>query len=1380
MTYFISRNPLISYFAPANYNITNSQICTVYSIRAILYISIFLLSTNVAAETLNLRFSHITTDDGLVHNHVTCIMQDSSGLMWFGTKNGLCRYDGYEIKTYQHNANDSSSLNHNFIHSIFQDREKRIWIGTENGICRYLPDRDAFVQYPEPAVPVSSFAQNSRSTLYCSAGILYSYREEPDEFLPVEIAASGRESKYITGARVLSVDRNDRLWTGGNTGLTGYDADFSKSDVVNILPPGRSHRAEDNVNALFVDSKGVIWIGKNGNGILSYNPQTVEVRFYTGVPGVPSGLIRSIMGGPNGRIWFGTEKGISVLLNSGEFCNVQQNLANRFALNDNAIYSILCDRSGNMWLGSYFGGVNVLYYDFEQFTYYDAGVKENELQGKAVRQIIGNSDNTLRIATEDEGLYKLDKSNGNFDRIRHPLIRSDNIHSLLIDDRRNLWIGTFWGGLTRCNLKTNHYTLFNTQNSALPDNCIFCLFQDKNHTVWIGTSSGLCFLNKQTGRIERVENELLKNTFVYHISQDAGGNLWMGSRARGLIFFNSEQNVARNWTAQKGPHSLSDNFVTTTLVDSKNRIWVGTNNGGLYEYRTATGDFRSFRNEALINEPCICALIEDNDGALWITTNQGLFCYHPEKAEIKKYTTENGLPTNNFNYVSAYRDDNGTIFLGTVHGMISFNPQNIHQEVNFPNIILSRLIIGNETMRSNTSESSPANVLDNTSCVELKHTQAQFISIEYAGIAPGHSREINYAVKMEGLNDNWQDVGSQRRIIFSRLPAGKYIFKVKATLAKNTSIRQFELIVHPPFYASVYALTLYLLTALALTGFILKFYYRRLKEKNEIRVNILEKQKLEEMNRLKHDFFTKISHELKMPLTLIMAPVCRMLAEPDLNEKTRQKLDLILKNSNSLMNLVKELIDFNKMESNQLHIKLQKGNPMDFIREICHRFQALACEDNVDFTVRIENLEEEVWFSLSIVEKVINNLLSNAFKYTPQGGEVKLFAAITDGENSRLLLKIIVSDTGIGISKEDREKIFRAYYQANDAILSKRPGWGIGLTIIKDLIQQHKGDIYFESELGKGSTFVVRLDVSPDAFPVENRLDLRADRLYLKEKYNYSSIIPEEQLQQIRKNTPAGDVSKNKILIVEDNVDLLQFLAGMFEEKYDVDIVKNGREAFEKMEKALPDLIISDLMMPEMDGIELCRSIKSNLLTSHIPVVLLTAKSGEENVLKGYELGADAYIEKPFNPEALLLLAKNLLNTRDNNRRRFKESVTANIGIIAHNKYDEKLLNDIRKCVDDNISNGDFCVNDIVRTVGVSRTMLHVKLKSMLDMSVGDYIHNIRIDRAKQLLLQGDCIADTAYATGFADPNYFSKCFKKQTGQSPSEWLMNTKNPTKK
>jgi signal transduction histidine kinase/DNA-binding response OmpR family regulator/streptogramin lyase len=1023
-----------------------------------------------------------------------------------------------------------------------------------------------------------------------------------------------------------------------------------------------------------------------------------------------------------------------------------------------------------MWLGSYFGGVNVLYYDFEQFTYYDVGVRENKLCGKAVRQIIGDKDNRLWIATEDGGLHKFDKSNGNFTRITHPLIRSDNIHSLLIDDEGKLRIGTFWGGLTVYDLKTGQYTLFNAENSALPDNCIFCMFQDKHHTVWIGTSSGLCFINRKTGKIERVENELLKNTFIYHISEDADGNLWIGSRARGLIFFNSKQNVARNWNVQKGCNSLSDNFVTTTLVDSKNRIWVGTNNGGLYEYRAATNDFRSFRNEGLIGEPCICALIEDGKGLLWITTNKGLFCYHPTTSEVKKYTTENGLPTNNFNYVSAYKDDKGTIFLGTVHGMISFDPRNIQQEINFPNIILSQLIIGNETMRPNAPGSPLTTALDNTSRIELKHPQAQFVSIEYAGIALGHSQEINYAVKMEGLNSDWQNVGSQRRIMFSRLPAGKYIFKVKASLSKNTSIRQFEIVVHPPFYASTYALIAYVLIAAALIYFILKFYYRRLKEKNEIRVNMLEKEKLEEMNRLKHDFFTNISHELKMPLTLIMAPVRQMLAEPDVNEKTKQKLDLVLKNSNSLMNLVKELIDFNKMESNQLQVKLQKGNPLDFIEEICYRFQALACEDKVDFAVKIENLEEEVWFSLSIVEKVINNLLSNAFKYTPQGGEVKLCAAITEGENGRLLLKIVVSDTGIGISEENREKIFHAYYQANDTIPSKRPGWGIGLTITKELVQQHKGDIYFESQRGKGSTFVARLDVSPDAFPVENRLDLRADHLYLKKKYNYSSIILEEQLQQIPRNV-AGNSSKNKILIVEDNRELLQFLAAMFEEKYEVCTVENGLAAIEKMEKTVPDLVISDIMMPEMDGMELCRRIKSNLLTSHIPVVLLTAKSGEENVLRGYELGADAYIEKPFDPPALLLLVKNLLNTRDNNRRRFRESVTANISLVAGNRYDEKLLNGIKKCVEDNISNEDFCVNDITRTVGISRTMLHTKLKSMLDMSIGDYIRHIRIDRAKELLLKGDNISDTAYATGFADPNYFSKCFKKQTGKTPSDWV---------
>ncbi|MDR1683599.1 MAG: response regulator, partial [Candidatus Symbiothrix sp.] len=615
----------------------------------------------------------------------------------------------------------------------------------------------------------------------------------------------------------------------------------------------------------------------------------------------------------------------------------------------------------------------------------------------------------------------------------------------------------------------------------------------------------------------------------------------------------------------------------------------------------------------------------------------------------------------------------------------------------------------------------------------------------------------------------------QRSIVFYRLPPGKYTFKVKASSVKNTwdnsNIRSLEIVVKPPFYYSAWAFLLYAVLITGIVWQLFRFYYHRLKEKNEIRVNQLEKEKLEEMNDLKRKFFTNISHEFKTPLSLIIAPVQRIMNESNVSDAIKKHLELVLKNSNSLMSLLKELIDFNKMESGRLRLKLQKGNPLMFVREICSRFQVLALDDEIDFETEIEDLEEEVWFELSAVEKIINNLLSNAFKYTQQGGTVRLIAFITEDDQRNLFLKLIVSDTGMGIDKEEQLKIFEPYYRVEKENTSRKAGWGIGLALTRNLVQLHKGSIHLESEPGKGSTFTVLLNVSPDSFSPEDKMELRADHSYFR-KYNYRNVVSEEQLQLLSLNGRQKELEKrNQILLVEDNVKMLQFLIDLFSEKYDVCTAGNGKEAILKMEEKLPDFLISDIVMPEMDGTELCRLVKSNLMTSHIPVILLTAITGTEDVIRAYELGADMYVEKPFNPSTLLLQVQNLLRTRDNNRRQFKESMASNIGMVAKNKYDRKLLNDIQKVVEDNIGNEEFNVSDIVKAVGISRTMLHVKLKSMLDMSIGDYIRNIRIEKAKDLLMQGDSIANTAYDTGFSDPNYFSKCFKKQTGKTPSEFV---------
>lgn len=1323
-------------------------------------------------ETLNFRFAHITNDNGLTQNHVTCIMQDDKGLMWIGTKNGLCRYNGYEMTSYLHTISDKNSLSHNFIRSVYQDDKKRIWIGTDKGVCRYLPDKDQFVQYQIPDLAVNSLAQ-SHSILYCAAGILYYYDETNDKFLPVE---RGPDKEKITGTISLTVDKkNDILWVGGTNGLVGYNSDFSKSNEVNVLQPDHVKTFNDDIISLFIDSENTIWIGKHGNGIVSYNPATFQTVFYKDKAGLPSGVIRTISQDTKGRMWFGTEKGISVLKEDHTLENIQQDHTNHSGLNDNAIYSIEKDRSGNMWVGTYFGGVNVFYHDFEQFKYYNVGYDRMKLKGKAVRQITQENNSTIWIATEDGGLHQLDKNTGIIRVIENPNIHSDNIHSLQVDRDNNLWIGTFWGGLTRYNLKTGQYTLFNKGNSGLPDNSVFSIYVDRDNTVWIGTSSGLRYYDKQNNRIAAIQNEQLSINFIYYITGDKDGNLWIGLRYRGLVCYNKKQGIVTAWNAGKGDHTLSDNFITSILQDNSGRIWVGTNNGGLYEYRSQTNDFRSLLSEDIIPEQCIYALLEDNEARLWITTNNGLFCYNSETGQVMKFTTEEGLPTNHFNFTSAFKDNEGIVYMGTVRGMISFNPKEIEQKINYPNIVFTGLSIGDKNITSRSEDSPLQTELDNTTQIVLNHKQAQFFGIEYAGISHGHTKNIIYAIKMEGLSPDWQIVNSQRRIVFSRLPAGKYTFSVKASSSGNnwddSNLRSIEIIVKPPFYASSFAYVLYVLLILFVIALIIRFYNNRLKEKNAIRVERLEKEKLEEMNELKRNFFTNISHEFKTPLTLIMSPVHQILGGADINEKNRKKLELVLKNSQSLMSLVKELIDFNKMESQQSRLSLQKGNPLHFIQEICNRFHVLAFDDEIKFEVEIEDLEEEVWFGLTTVEKIVNNLLSNAFKYTQKGGDVRLRASITEDDHGGLFLKITVADTGIGIAVEDQKKIFQPYYQAGKEGMSKRPGWGIGLTIIQSLAQLHKGTVSLESVPGQGSIFTVMLDVSSGAFPIESRLDLRADQNYF-EKYNYSSIVSDDQLNSVLKSGyTQTDVKKNEILIVEDNTQMLNFLIEVFSEKYEVRIAQNGLDAVKQMEEKLPDLMISDIMMPEMDGAELCRRVKSTILTSHIPVILLTAKTGTENIIKGYELGADVYIEKPFNPSSLLLQVQNLLRTRDYNRQQFKESATMNIGVIARNKYDEKLLNDIRKVVEDNISNEEFSVSDVIKTVGISRTMLHVKLKSMLDMSIGDYIRNIRIERAKVLLLQGDTIADTAYETGFSDPNYFSKCFKKQTGKTPSEFV---------
>jgi ligand-binding sensor domain-containing protein/signal transduction histidine kinase/CheY-like chemotaxis protein len=1326
------------------------------------------------AGTPRYRFLHITGKDGLPHQQIEALMQDDKGMMWIGTKNGLSRYDGYEMITYYHDANNSRSLKHNFIKSIFQDKHGRIWVGTYKGICRYLPESDDFQQYSYPDNSIFKFDETNDGTLICCNGNnVLEFNEKNQNFVPLD---------EQNGDIILSIaaDKHNRIFISTNKNIRYYDIKRQISIQLdhNIFKGFLTNQGSDNIVPLFVDSKGFLWIGRNGKGTMRLDTDLGDYKMWESTV-LSDGTVRVFEEDEYGRIWIGTEKGITIIDKEDKIEIIQQNFINKYALNDNAVYSIIRDWDENIWIGTYFGGINVLLKSFEKFEYIEAGYGNQDLKGKVVRKILEPQNNNLWIATEDGGLNILNTLTGIIEQPKQIQSLSSNIHELLYDEKKDeMWIGTFRSGLLKYDLRQKQVKRFlQKDNTGLPSDAIFTMVQDNMHRIWIGTTQGLRYLDPDMNKFLKLNHSVLDNDFIYSLLIDSESNLWIGTRNSGLFKYNFTSRNIIHWSMNDKKNSLTDNYITTLYEDSEHRIWIGTNNGGLQFIENNKLNIEFLNHSLYLRDKTICGILEDKLSRLWVSTNVGLFCINADRIAIVRYTIDEGLPVNQFNFSSCLKDHNGFFYFGTINGLICFDPLKTSEQTDVLNVHLTELSIDNHKINVSTNHSPLEKSIDDTESIKLSHSQARSFSIGYAAISLGHTSNINYAVKLDGFDKVWNMVGKNRQISFSRLPSGKYTLMIKAfnsvTDLEKAPVKELDIIILPPFYLTFWAFLIYLIFLVCIMYFGLRLFSIRVKEKNLVKLANMENEKIKEINQLKIDFFTTISHELKTPLSLIIAPLRYLSNDKSLSSDSMKQLHWIEKNTSKMVDLIEELITFNKIEVGQMKLYVQKGNPLEFIDNISELFRNNFNNKSICYNVNIENNGEEVWFSSSFVEKVVNNLLSNAYKFTPSDGKVWLNASIVENEEDGLMyLKVEVNDTGIGIIENEQKNIFENYYQTKRGYNSNPQGWGIGLALCKKLVLLHKGSISVSSQQGQGSSFRALFNVSEEVFCAESKTSQEAgDNIINNYKYsasfdNYNGLFtpPEKNSLKIKPKT-------STILVVDDNEDFLQFLLNMFFLKYNVLQARNGVEALETTRKNLPDLIISDIMMPEMDGIEFCRIVKTDILTSHIPIILLTAKSGHQNLIIGYENGADVYIEKPFDPQALELQVNNIIKLKKQVISEIANNFGENINAISLNSRDEEFINKLNEVINKNISNEYFSISDVTREMGVSRTVLHVKMKNLLGISLGEYIKKKRLRVACELLLQGFNISEVSYQTGFAEHSYFSRCFKKEFKLTPTNFV---------
>lgn len=818
------------------------------------------------------------------------------------------------------------------------------------------------------------------------------------------------------------------------------------------------------------------------------------------------------------------------------------------------------------------------------------------------------------------------------------------------------------------------------------------------------------------------------------------------------------------------PYLSSDELhVTDIFRDSRDRMWVATDHHGLYEL-DAEGRLLASYGKELIGSDSVKSIIEDSSGNFWAGTGNGLVCISGTDRSCVRYTSSDGLPADQFNYTSACLRPDGELCFGTIDGMVSFYPEKVRQEKPSFKIVVTGISMDGEYISPEDTESPSAGSVSALNGIVLKHRQSRSFQIDYSGLNYRYSSDTRYAMMMEGVDEDWQAIGNQHQVRFTGLRAGNYLFKVKAGIdgVNWDDAGQLDLAIRvlPPWYASPVTFCMYVLCSVLVLWWSYRWYRARLSLKMRLEAEHDRRLNIEKMNRAKTDFFTYVSHDLKTPLTLILSPLQEMLGSSRLNEDDRSKLSVVYRNANRMNYLIKELLTFSKIEMKQKKILVRQGDIMRFMDETSKIFGMIAREKDIDFVVRLEDTGKKVWFSPSSLERILYNLLSNAFKYTDTGGCVTLGAHFDEKEGNTIAV-ISVKDTGRGIPQDSLKRIFDSYYQVDRR--DHREGFGLGLALTRSLIKIHKGEIDVISEVGKGTEFIVSLNVSDNAFSPDERSSesITGDEI---RKYNQRiqdtlELIPE------RLESKADREEKETVLVVEDSPEMNDYITGIFNHGYRVLRAYDGQEAIDMLSKNMPDIIVSDVMMPKLDGLAMLAKIRDDVKTSHIPVVLLTAKTDENDHTDGYLHGADAYIDKPFNAKNLELLVKNTISGRRRNIEHFRKMGEMNVKEITNNPRDEAFMEKLVGLIMDNIREERFGVAEITAGMNVSRSLLHMKLKSLAGCSITQFIRNIKMKEARTCLANGMNVSETAYAVGMADPNYFTKCFKAEFNITPTEYL---------
>ena len=1330
--------------------------------------------------------------DGLSSNEVTCILQDTKGFMWFGTNNGLCRYDGYVFKSYKSNYQNPNYFSNNNIRSLAEDSVHNLWIGTQTGLNKIDLNTGKVFQFSDSVIKsttISSivFSKDNIPYLGTINGVFF-YNNKNGKFQQLISDIKGRKlkSNYI---RTLFIDSKNYLWIGAWE--TGFDV-YNLNTNLFVDYPYLKDKKTLIVNNVFEDNEHNIWLSTwDKYGVYRIeNPHQPSVhKITTFYPrkndnSIVSPVVYQIsQNAANGNIVLATANGIQIIEQPYRFENqVQLDKTNSLKISGNEIFSMFTDRTGLVWYSVYGVGVNALSSNKVQFEQYNlSGYFKSDNLLPSIIGIYEGDNGVVWLGIKSMILGLFDKKTMTLTMYKdHPVLKniSEKANSVFSFHKakhtNELWLGTRYDGLyivkfdnnRISSIKQRYIPNIDSKNQGVKD------MVEVNNRIWLATTKGL-YTARWDGLGDYVfdKNDFLQKKFydktINSIIADNENNLWIGTQNDGLfkISFKGAKTIVEGYSLLN--KKLNNNEVLSILQDYKNRIWVGTKGGGLSLYNAINNKFAIIDNMSLIPDDAIYSIEEDNWGNLWLATGNGLVSYNedlPYDQRIRIFSGKEGVKINTFNPNAFYKNKNNELFFGGNNGFVSFIPEREQEKTFSPQPVISALYINNipydkvdETAKSEISQSDIPYAQKIVLSYEKKNIIIEFSALLYENILA-----LKYAYKLEGIDKDWVYVDSKKRFVnYNNLPKGTYNFQIKSCNSLGQWCdhpAELTIKIKPAPWDSTWAYMLYLLILIAIFYFLSRMIFNRLRLKRMLAIEHIEREKSEEVNQAKLRFFTNISHEFFTPITIMKCTLDGFAKRHPAESKAMFNMRA---NMDRLVRLLEQIVEFRKVETGNLKLKISKIEIVSFVRELCDvHFQPLCSEKNITLNFEPAIDELEAYVDADKLDKIIFNLLSNAFKYNKPNGSVGVKIDNVERYNGNHLV-IEVTDTGHGMNEDVKQNLFKRFYEGNFRDF-KVKSIGIGLSLTHDLIEFHNGEISVESTEGVGSTFRISIPIDRNVYEEE--------QMYQQDEMannNLSSLL--NNTDEISLNS----FDKIRVLLVEDNVELLNSMSESLKDDFAIFRSYNGIEALDLLYTHEVDIVVADVVMPQMDGITMTLEMKRNIDLSHIPVLMLSAKHDVEHKVEGYNAGADAYITKPFEMAALTANIKSLVRNRKMLAKSFSsETGTIDIEKFTHNNTDKDFLEKVVKIIEDNVFENNFTTNDLYEAVNMSQSTLYRKLQVLIGISPNELIRKIRMKMACKLLIEKKLnISEIAYDLGFSDPKYFSNIFKKEMGVSPSEYI---------